>query len=116
MAPFNLELGSSIDAKVVAVNQYGDSTESLVGSGAIIYKVPDSPINLRNVAANTKETLISIEWSQGVSNGNQPVLDYRLWYKLESAADYTILSSSLLVTSYTTDFTLLAGQNYQFKV
>ena len=44
------------------------------------------------------------------------MLDYRLWYKLESGTDYTVLSSSLVVSSYTTDFTLLAGQNYQFKV
>ena len=47
----------------MAVNQYGDSVESLVGSGAIIYKVPDSPINIRNVVEITEETRIGIEWS-----------------------------------------------------
>lgn len=35
-APFNLQLGDDIVAKLIAVNQYGDSEYSLEGSGAVI--------------------------------------------------------------------------------
>lgn len=35
-APFELEWGASIFAKVIAINAYGDSVESLEGNGAVI--------------------------------------------------------------------------------
>jgi hypothetical protein len=41
-----LPWGSSIFAKVIAVNLYGDSLISLEGNGAIITTNPDAPINL----------------------------------------------------------------------
>jgi hypothetical protein len=41
--PFNLEWGSSVYAKVVASNIYGDSLASSVGNGAIITINPDPP-------------------------------------------------------------------------
>jgi hypothetical protein len=48
-APYSLSLGSSIDIKVIAYNNYGDSDYSIVGSGATIVLVPDIPINLANL-------------------------------------------------------------------
>jgi hypothetical protein len=44
--PYSLVQGDSIFAKVVAINYYGESLESDSGNGAIIYLVPDAPINL----------------------------------------------------------------------
>jgi hypothetical protein len=45
-SPFELDWGSSIYAKVIASNVYGDSPESNEGNGAIITTNPDPPINL----------------------------------------------------------------------
>jgi hypothetical protein len=39
--PYDLEWGSSIFAKVIATNIYGDSLESEEGNGAIITTTPD---------------------------------------------------------------------------
>lgn len=45
-SPFNLSWGSSVFAKIIATNSYGDSITSSIGSGAIIATVPDAPIDL----------------------------------------------------------------------
>lgn len=37
---------SSVYVKVVATNFYGDSEESFSGNGALIYYVPDAPVDL----------------------------------------------------------------------
>lgn len=44
--PYSLPWGSSVYAKVIAINIYGDSTESLAGNGAVIVTTPDAPINV----------------------------------------------------------------------
>ena len=44
--PFSLEWGSSVYAKVVAINKYGVSLISSEGNGAIITTAPDAPISL----------------------------------------------------------------------
>ena len=48
---FLLTWGSSVYAKVVAYNNYGDSGESEIGNGAIILTNPDPPINVEEVIA-----------------------------------------------------------------
>jgi hypothetical protein len=40
-APFSLDWGADVYAKVIATNIYGDSTESLEGNGAYITTNPD---------------------------------------------------------------------------
>jgi hypothetical protein len=45
-APFNLVLGNSIQVQIVAVNQFGNSSSSVVGSGVNVVVVPDAPINI----------------------------------------------------------------------
>jgi len=47
-APFNLPWGSSIYAKVSAVNIMGSSVVSAAGNGATMMRVPDAPVSLRN--------------------------------------------------------------------
>jgi len=62
-APFNLPWGSSVYAKVVAKNIYGNSLESLNGNGAIITTTPDAPINLaEDYSVRTKSTL-GLTWT-----------------------------------------------------
>ena len=52
-APFSLVWGGSIWSKVTAVNYYGASLISDAGNGAIILRVPDSPVSLANNPAIT---------------------------------------------------------------
>ena len=42
--PFNLKLGDSVNVKLTATNDYGESPESTTGSGALIVLVPYPPI------------------------------------------------------------------------
>ena len=41
--PFSLEWGTSVYAKIIAINIYGDSVISEPGNGAIIITNPDTP-------------------------------------------------------------------------
>lgn len=79
-APFNLELGNTIYAKVVAFNYYGDSQSSPEGSGSVIQLVPDAPVNLQNDLSFTSSFTIGLSWEDGVSDGGSSVLDYRITY------------------------------------
>jgi hypothetical protein len=59
--PYALQQLDSVYAKVVATNYYGDSEESLTGNGALIFLVPDPPLNLvKNLAVASSESAISI--------------------------------------------------------
>jgi hypothetical protein len=55
--PFNLQIGDSVYAKIVAHNTIGDGPESLSGNGALIVNVvvPDVPVDLArdNTATTT---------------------------------------------------------------
>jgi hypothetical protein len=57
---FNLEWGSSIYAKLVAVNVYGDSVLSEEGNGAVMITAPDAPINLALVESERGSTQIGL--------------------------------------------------------
>lgn len=79
--PFNLQWGSSIYASIVAYNLVGDSPNSDVGNGAIVIvsTVPDPPRYVaRSSTISLDMTRISIVWEDGASDGNQPILDYRV--------------------------------------
>jgi hypothetical protein len=89
-SPYNHAWGSSIYAKVQAINIKGESVESLAGNGAQIIRVPDAPISLANVASITSATTIGLAWLDGSDDGGSVILDYTI----SSAAvpnDYTVL-------------------------
>jgi hypothetical protein len=69
LSPFNLILGDSIDAIVVASNVYGDSDASVVGSGGNIVYVPDKPINFKDDPLITTANQIGMSWDDGASAG-----------------------------------------------
>jgi hypothetical protein len=79
--PFNLLLSNKIYVKVQAINDYGLSDISEPGSGDGIELVPDAPVSLVNhIPAITSDTVIGISWSDGASDGDAEILDYRvLW-------------------------------------
>lgn len=76
--PFSLQWGSSLYAKVTAVNAYGNSVESTEGNGAIILTNPDAPLNFVNVPGITLGTRIGLSWVEGNSNGGTAVIDYSI--------------------------------------
>jgi len=60
--PYNLEWGSSVFAKVRAINTYGESELSDEGNGAVISTYPDPPVSLvEDTVQRTKSTL-AIAW------------------------------------------------------
>lgn len=90
-SPFDLAWGTSVYAKVVATNIFGNSLESEAGNGAVIVTKPDKPINVAEIVAKRAASSISIMWTDGVSNGGKPVLDYRISYALDGSDDYTVV-------------------------
>ena len=70
-APFNLVTGDSVVVKVVNYNAVGNSPDSFLGSGALVFTsvVPDAPINLAKIEDSTSLLQITFSWQAGVSNG-----------------------------------------------
>lgn len=82
-SPFSLTSGTSIYARVLAINGIGDSKNSSSGNGGVLPNaatVPDAPINLARDAANTSKTQLAITWSAGASNGGTVVIDYSVYW------------------------------------
>lgn len=98
----------------MATNAYGDSAISDVGNGAIMVLVPDAPINLQDDPMTTSDSVIRFTWSDGASDGYQPIIDYRVSYD-KSTGNWETLAT---VTDkfYQTTVALIAGQTYAFKV
>jgi hypothetical protein len=90
-APFSLTLGSNINAKLVAVNAYGDSSESSFGGGAVILLVPDAPLSLANAPAITKDYQIGLTWLQGASIGGTAIIDYQIQFDEGMGGDFVVL-------------------------
>ena len=82
--PFNLVVGQSIRAKVVAINIVGDSEPSLVGAGAILVTKPEAPFDLKIDASQTSASQIVVRWSEP-NDGGKPISGYYLWIGLENA-------------------------------
>jgi len=77
--PYNLPWGSSINAKVTAINKYGNSVESEVGNGAIILTYPDPPVNLIEDWTVKSESHMVYRLNDELSaTGGTPFLDYRV--------------------------------------
>lgn len=70
--------GSSVYAKISATNDYGTSTYSNSGNGAVIVTVPDAPTLVQNNMAVTTVNKVGIIWEPGYSDGGLTVEDYRI--------------------------------------
>ena len=77
-APFSLDWGTSVLAKVVAVNLYGDSVESLTGNGAVITTSPDAPTDISEVYAQRTKSTLGLSWVAPVFTGGAVIEDYRV--------------------------------------
>ena len=89
-APYSLVQGNTVNAKVIAYNFYGPSTESDIGSGAIIVLVPQPPIGLANSPSVTTAYVIGLTWNDDMRTGGAPIIDYRVSYD-QSTGFYIVL-------------------------
>jgi hypothetical protein len=114
-SPYNLILGDSVYAKLVANNFYGESIESDAQNGAVILLVPSAPLNLADDEPNTTASVISFSWENGESTGGSPVLDYRISYE-QTLGNWVVLTSGVTSKYYQTQVPLAAGSTYSFTV
>jgi hypothetical protein len=114
-ADYNLPWSSSIYAKFIAFNVYGDSLESDVGNGAVIMTYPDKPLLLQEVYAERTSTTLGLQWTEGAANGGSTVLDYTVNYAEGLFGTYVELQSGVLLTEYTA-VGLTPGETYSFRV
>ena len=113
-SPFSLSYGDDVFFKVLATNLVGSSDYSTLGNAGTLFTVPGAPLSLTSNAASTTQTQVGLSWYEGLSDGGDDVIDYRLWVKIEDGA-YAVLADSLTSTIYTATG-LTSGTTYEFKV
>jgi hypothetical protein len=89
-APYNIDWGNSVYAKLSAINIYGESSMSLEGNGGIIITKPDPPTNIIEDIAQRTLNSIGFYWEQGASDGGSIVIDFRIYYD-QGIGDYTLI-------------------------
>ena len=114
-APFNLPWGSSVHAKVVAFNIYGDSEESDSGNGAVIITYADAPYGLTETVASRAADSITFSWTEGAANGGSAVTGYKISSDLATGGTFSVIDTGITETFYTSTG-LTAGQTYIFKI
>lgn len=112
--PILLEWGDSVYIKVLATNIKGSGLFSLPGNGGIILRVPDVPVNLRDMPDVTTGFQIGLEWDEGANNGGTPVIDFSLAYAVVGN-DYDTFEVGV-TTRYHTATNLIPGTTYKFIV
>jgi hypothetical protein len=109
--PYSLEWGSSVNAKVIATNAYGNSDESLAGNGAMITTTPNVPTTVIEVYPSRTKSTLGLTWTAPVFTGGDVIIDYRINIA-EQGGSYSVLES-VTTTSYTATG-LTAGTTYEF--
>lgn len=78
--------------------------------------MPDAPVNLVNPGLwLTNADQITFSWEDGESDGEAAITDYRIYYD-QTTNTWIELVASHTGQSYTTDFELIEGHTYSFKV
>ena len=78
-------------------------------------RIPDAPVSLANVPAQTTGTQIGLTWSDGSNNGGTPVIDYRVSFNGGSGSVYTTIESNIVTLPYIA-VSLTPGTTYSFIV
>lgn len=96
LPPYNMVDGTPVNVKITATNILGESAESDIGGGAVIFipLIPDAPVNLINNGDLTNKVRASFTWQNGADDGGKPVLDYRVSYD-QGGIDWVVLTSTL---------------------
>jgi hypothetical protein len=113
-APYNLEYGDNIYAKLLATNIFGDSPVSNSGGGATVVVVPDAPIDLIKDTTVSSKSIIKFSWTEAAFNGGMPVIDFQIIF--DQAEGLYITLDTTTATEYTTAFEVSPGSTYSFAV
>ena len=114
--PFDLDWGTNVYAKVIAINIKGESIASDAGNGGSILKAPDAPISVANIPAETSATAITLLWADAAENGGSSVIDYRVKYNNGDGTDnFVTLESNIVAQTYTAN-SLSTGITYKFQI
>jgi hypothetical protein len=112
--PYNLVLANKIEARIIAHNAYGSSSESDLGGTAVIVLVPSQPLSLANNPAVTMGPLIGITWTPSPQVGGSSIIDYQVWYdNARGDSVFEILESGVGDAFYTAE-NLILGKTYVF--
>lgn len=88
-APFSLEVGQTVLAKVVAINDIGMSEESEEGGEALIITVPDAPTAVAtSMVENDDGDFLHISFVPPRFNGGSSITGYRYFVKPELSDVY----------------------------
>ena len=77
-SPYSLEWGTSVYAKVIAINSYGNSLESPEGNGAVITTTPDAPTSVIEITAERTKSTLGLSWTAPVFTGGAVITHYRI--------------------------------------
>ena len=101
-------------AKLYATNDYGNSTESVEGGGAVLLTLPSGTQLLQKDAEQTKAGQVGLKWVAPDFTGGSPIEDYRI--VMDSGdGEFVEIQTGITETSFVvTDLT--PGQDYRFKV
>jgi hypothetical protein len=94
-APFSLEWGSSIWAKISVTNIIGTTSYSPPGNGAIMLTSSDAPLDLENVPEITTGSQIGLIWTDGLVSGGAPVEDYQITWDQGTGTDVVLVTNIL---------------------
>jgi len=100
--------------KITARNSVGSSLQSASVSIRAA-ELPDAPIDLANVPLITTAYQIGLDWKEGVYNGGSPVIDYRVTYKVSTAANFSPYKDGIVLSELTVTG-LSPGVYYTFRV
>jgi hypothetical protein len=114
-APFNLQWGDKVIAKLTARNAYGVSGVSQEGGDAIMVSVPDAPENLIEDTSKRSKGTLGLQWTDGASNGGLEIIDYWISHKENDQSPWTDISTGITSQKYTV-FGLTPGKYYLFRV
>ena len=78
ISPFSLTRQDHYTFKVKAVNAYGESDLSQASNQQEIMTPPDAPTQLQAYPKETTDSVISMSWADGNSNGGQLITSYRI--------------------------------------
>lgn len=73
--------------KIIATNIKGNSLISDASIGIKMLHVPSAPFNLKNIENLSIDTMISISWEDGISDGGSIVFEYMVSLSIEGT-DY----------------------------
>lgn len=90
-APWNIDGGDSIWARVTSLNVYGESANSVDGNGAYFTRVPDAPINLAEDITVRTSSSTGLTWQDGPNNGGISITDYRISMRVQGSGSYMII-------------------------